>query len=102
MEGIFAGDRNESSHSFYSQHLDGWSCSVTVWRGCSGNFAFCLSCDECNLMCLKRGSIRVSVCKIWVFVSCVHPVASMRHVFCLVYNFIVLVGFMIGDQMVLA
>ena len=48
------------------------------------------------------GSILVSVCRCWVFVSCVHPVASLKHVFCIVCSFVVFVGFMIGDHMVLA
>ena len=42
---------------------------------------FCLSCDECSLRCAFSGSMLVSLCKCWMFVSDVHPVAILSAIF---------------------
>ena len=41
----------------------------------------CLSCDECSLRCAFSGSMLVSLCKCWMFVSDVHPVAILSAMF---------------------
>jgi len=40
-----------------------------------------VSRDACSWMCLSKGRILVSVCKCCMFVSPVHPVASLSAVF---------------------
>ena len=42
---------------------------------------FCLRCDECSLRCAFSGSMLVSLCKCWMFVSDVHPVAILSAMF---------------------
>ena len=49
--------------------------------GCVGCWLFCLSCDECSLRCTFSGSMLVSLCKCWMFVSDVHPVAILSAMF---------------------
>ena len=49
--------------------------------GCVGCWLFCLSCDECSLRCAFSGSMLVSLCKCWMFVSDVHPVAILSAMF---------------------
>ena len=83
-------------------YLSGCSPLVSGCSGCSGFCDFCLSCDACSCRCVPRGRICVSEWRCSMFVSCVHPVASLRHVFCMVCSLLVFVSDMMGDQMVLA
>ena len=54
-------------------------CEFVKWM--CWMLAFFLSCDECSLRCAFSGSMLVSLCKCWMFVSDVHPVAIMSAMF---------------------
>ena len=55
--------------------------TVNLLSGCVGCWLFCLSCDECSLRCAFSGSMLVSLCKCWMFVSDVHPVVILSATF---------------------
>ena len=42
----------------------------------------------------------VSLCKCWMFVSDVHPVAILSAMFCIVWSLVIPVVLAIGDQIV--
>ena len=65
---------------FLSLGVCGWI--VSLCSGCVGCCAFCLICDACSCKCWCIGSTLVSSCRCCVLVSCVHPVAILRAVFC--------------------
>ena len=48
---------------------------VCLCKGCDGCYVFCLYCDAWCCRCSCMGSMSVSSCRCWMFVSCVHPVA---------------------------
>ena len=62
---------------FFSLGVCGWIVSL-----CSRCGAFCLICDARSCKCWCIGSTLVSSCSCCVLVSCVHPVAILRAVFC--------------------
>ena len=68
---------------FLSLGVCGWI--VSLCSGCVGSCAFCLICDAC------------SCC---VLVSCVHPVAILRAVFCTICSLSMFVSDALGDHMV--
>ena len=59
-----------------------YGCIVSLCSGCVGCCAFCLICDAWSCKCWCIGSTLVSSCRCCVLVSCVHPVAILRAVFC--------------------
>ena len=59
-------------------------CIVIVCSGCDGCCGFSLICDACRLRCSCSSSTFVSLCRCFVFVSCVHPVAVLNTAFCVV------------------
>ena len=65
---------------FLSLGVCGWI--VSLCSGCVGCCAFCLICDACSCKCWCIGSTFVSSCRCCMLVSCVHPVAILRAVFC--------------------
>ena len=44
---------------------------------------FCLYCEAWNCRCSCMGSLSVSSCRCFMFVSCVHPVAVLNAAFCI-------------------
>ena len=66
--------------------------------GCVGCCAFCLICDACSCKCWCIGSTFVSSCRCCVLVSCVHPVAILRAVFCTICSLSMFVSDALGDH----
>ena len=79
-------------------------CVSVVWlcSGCWASSDFCLSCDACSCRWSFIGSMLVSACRCFVFVSCVHPVIVLSAMFCTICSLFVLVFAMIGDHVVFA
>ena len=50
-------------------------------------------------MCSCMGSVRVLSCRCSMFVSCVHPVAVLNAVFCIIGSLLILVEDATGDHM---
>src|SRR6266516_1948773 len=63
-----------------------FACWMSSFRGCVDSFAFCRSCDACNLRWFIRGRVLVSVCRCCVLVSEVQPVITRRALFWVVYK----------------
>ena len=83
---------------FFSLGVCGWI--VSLCSGCVGCCAFCLICDACSCKCWCIGSTLVSSCRCCVLVSCVHPVAILRAVFCTICSLSMFVSDALGDHMV--
>ena len=83
---------------FFSLGVCGWI--VSLCSGCVGCCAFCLICDACSCKCWCIGSTFVSSCRCCVLVSCVHPVAILRAVFCTICSLSMFVSDALGDHMV--
>ena len=77
--------------------MGGLSVCVVGVCGCC---AFCLICDACSCKCWCIGSTFVSSCRCCVLVSCVHPVAILRAVFCTICSLSMFVSDALGDHMV--
>src|SRR6478609_1336027 len=60
----------------------------------------CLSCDAWSLNWVLSGSICVSVCRCWIFVSAVQPVMILSVVLWVVWSLLRFVSEMMGDQRV--
>ena len=73
---------------------------VSLCSGCVGCCAFCLICDARSCKCWCIGSTLVSSCRCCVLVSCVHPVAILRAVFCTICSLSMFVSDALGDHMV--
>ena len=72
---------------------------VSLFSGCVGCCAFRPICDAWSCKCLYIGSMLVSSCRCCMLVSCVHPVAILRAVFCIICSLSMLVSDALGDQM---
>ena len=83
---------------FLSLGVCGWI--VSLCSGCVGCCAFCLICDACSCKCWCIGSTLVSSCRCCVLVSCVHPVAILRAVFCTICSLSMFVSDALGDHIV--
>ena len=59
---------------------------------------FCLYCDAWSYRCSCMGSMSVSSCRCFMFVSCVHPVAVLNAAFCMTCSLLMLVEDARGDQ----
>ena len=81
---------------FLSLGVCGWI--VSLCSGCVGCCAFCLICDACSCKCWCIGSTFVSSCRCCVLVSCVHPVAILRAVFCTICSLSMFVSDALGDH----
>ena len=60
---------------------------------------FCLYCEAwscCRCSCV--GSVSVSSCRCYMFVSCVHPMAVLNAAFCMTCSLLMLVEDAIGDH----
>src|SRR6476469_4260597 len=62
--------------------------------------SFCLSCDARSLRWVLSGSICVSVCRCWIFVSAVQPAVMLSAVLWVVWNLLRFVSEMMGDRRV--
>ena len=71
---------------------------VCLCRGCDGCCVFCLYCEAWSCMCSCMGSVRVSLCRCCMFMSCVHHVAVLNAAFCMTCNLLMLVEDAIGDH----
>ena len=58
-------------------------------RGCDGCFVFSLYCDAWGCRCLCMGSVSVSSCRCYMFVSCEHPVAVRNAAFCMTCSLLI-------------
>ena len=72
---------------------------VCLCKKCDGCCVFCLYCDVWSCRCLYMGSMSVSSCICCMFVSCVHPVAVLYAVFCMICSLLMLVEDTRGDHM---
>ena len=68
--------------------------------GCVWSSDLCLSKDECSFRCVSSGSMLVSSCRCWMFVSLVHPVMILRALFWTVCSLFSWVLEMTGAHMV--
>ena len=66
--------------------------------GCDGCCVFCLYCEAWSCRCSCMGSVSVSSCSCYMFVSCVHSVAVLNAAFCMTYSLLMLVKDAIGDH----
>ena len=76
----------------------GWTVSL-----CSGRVGRCAlrpTRDACSCKRWCTGSTFVSSCRCCVLVSCVHPVAILRAVFCTICSLSMFVSDALGDHMV--
>ena len=72
---------------------------VCLCRACDGCCVFCLNCEAWSCWCSCMGSVRVSSCRCWMFVSCVHYVAVLNAAFCMTCSLLMLVEDARGDHM---
>ena len=75
-------------------------CIVSLGSGCVRCCAFCLICDAWSCKCWYIGSMLVSSCRCCMLVLCVHPVAILSAVFCIICSLSMLVSDALGDQIV--
>ena len=54
---------------------------------------FCLYCEAWSCRCSCMGSVSVSSCRCCMFVSCVHPVAVINAVVCMICSFLMHMSF---------
>ena len=59
---------------------------------------FCLYCEAWCCRCSSMGSVSVSSCRCYMFVSCVHPVAVLNAAFCMTCSLVMLVEEARGDK----
>ena len=71
---------------------------VCLCRGCDGWCVLCLYCEAWSCRCSCMGSVSVSSCRCWMFVSCVHPVTVLNAAFCMTCSLLMLVEDAIGDH----
>ena len=62
-------------------------------------YSFFLYCDAWSCRCSCMGSMNVSSCRCYMFVSSVHPVAVLNAAFCMTYSLLMLVEDARGDHM---
>ena len=67
-------------------------CVVMQCNGCVVCCDFCLIYDACIWRCSFMGSVCVSSCRCCVFVSVVHPVASLIMFFCNICSLLMFVS----------
>ena len=72
-----------------------YRCIVSLCSGCVGCCAFCLMREVVSVVILV-----VSSCRYCMLVSCVHPVAILSEVFCIICSLSMLVSDALGDHMV--
>ena len=58
-----------------------------------------LYCEGWSCRCSCMGSVIVSSCRCWMFLSCVHPVAVLNAAFCMACSLFMLVEDARGDHM---
>ena len=64
---------------------------VCLCKGCDGCCILCLYCDAWRCRCLCMGSMSISSCRCYMFVSCVHFVAVLKAEFCMTCSLLMLV-----------
>ena len=68
---------------------------VCLCGGCDGCCVFCLFSWSCRCLCMER----VSSCRCFMCVSCVHPVTVLTAAFCMTCNLLMPVEDARGDHM---
>ena len=63
---------------------------VCLCRVCNGYCVFYLYCDVWRCRCSYMGSVSVSSCRCYMFVSCVNPVAVLHAAFCMTCSLLML------------
>ena len=74
-------------------------CVVCLCSGCDGCCILCLYCEAWSCRCSCMGSVSVSACRCWMFVSCMHHVAVLNAAFCMSCSLLVLVEDAKGNHM---
>ena len=67
-------------------------------KGCDGCCLFCFYCEAWSCRYLCMGSVSVSPCTCYMFVSCVNPVGVLTAAFCMTFPLLMLVEDAIGDH----
>ena len=65
-------------------------CTIHTQNGTlftDGCCVFCLYCEAWSCRCSCMGSVSVSLCRCYMFVCCVHPVAVLNAAFCTTCSF---------------
>ena len=71
---------------------------VCLCSGGDGCCVFCLYCEAWSCRCSCMGSVSVSSCRCYMFVSCVHPVVYLNAAFCMTCSLFMLVEDARGDH----
>ena len=72
---------------------------VCLCKECDGCCVFCLYCDAWSSRCSCMGSMSVSSCRCYMFVSCVQHLAVLNAAFCKPFRLLMRVEDARGDHM---
>ena len=72
---------------------------VCLCSGCDGCCVLCSYCEAWSCRCSCMGSVIVSSCRCYIFMSCVHHVAVLNAAFCMTCSLLMLVEDARGDHM---